>query len=131
MTGWRKPASLAQLVERLTRNEKVASSILAGGSTFEAPGTSIGSGGFAAASAKNFPGATITILRRALRKHTRAGQAAGYFLHVFFGISILAFVNDPVAGIIAVMPIVFGLIGLARLLKRARRERRKRPERAG
>jgi hypothetical protein len=28
-----KPASLAQLVERLTRNEKVASSILAGGST--------------------------------------------------------------------------------------------------
>ncbi|MFZ3416490.1 hypothetical protein [Arthrobacter sp. 3Tela_A] len=39
--------------------------------------------------------------------------------------------NDPVAGIIAVMPIVFGLIGLARLLKRISGEHRKRPERAG
>ncbi|MER2134823.1 MAG: hypothetical protein ABS910_09130 [Arthrobacter sp.] len=79
----------------------------------------------------DFPGAVITILRRALRKHSRTAQAAGYVLHIFFGVCILAFVNDPVAGIIAVMPIVFGLIGLVRLLKRARGERRKPLEPAG
>ncbi|MDF2496806.1 MAG: hypothetical protein K0Q86_438 [Arthrobacter koreensis] len=124
MTGWRKPASLAQLVERLTRNEKVASSILAGGSTFEAPGTSSGSGGFSAVSAIHFPGAVITFFRKALRTHSRTAQAAGYFLHIFFGVCILTFVKDPVAGIIAVMPIVFGLIGLIRMLRRALTDRR-------
>ena len=77
------------------------------------------------------PGADITFLRKALRKHPRTAQATGYVLHVFFGVCILAFVNDPVAGIIAVMPIVFGLIGLARLLKRISGQHRKRPERAG
>ncbi|MER1994980.1 MAG: hypothetical protein ABTA24_00575 [Arthrobacter sp.] len=79
----------------------------------------------------DFPGAVITILRRALRKHPRTVQAAGYVLHVFFGTCILAFVNDPVAGIIAVMPIVFGLIGLVRLLMRVRAERRKPAEPTG
>ncbi|MBF4992521.1 hypothetical protein ITX31_00135 [Arthrobacter gandavensis] len=45
-------------------------------------------------------------------------------LHIFFGVCILTFVKDPVAGIIAVMPIVFGLIGLVRLLRRVLTERR-------
>ena len=79
----------------------------------------------------DFPGAVITILRRALRKHSRAAQAGGYVLHVFFGVCILAFVNDPVAGIIAVMPIVFGLIGLVRMLRRALTQRRNDVKRTG
>ncbi|MFZ3453291.1 hypothetical protein [Arthrobacter sp. 7Tela_A1] len=54
-------------------------------------------------------------------------QAAGYGLHVFFGISILLFVSDPVAGIIALMPLVFGLAGLARLLRQAARRRHRDP----
>lgn len=66
-----------------------------------------------------------------LRRHPGAAQAAGYILHIFFGVCILFFVNDPVAGIIAVMPIVFGLIGLARVLHRAYGARRKSPKRAG
>ncbi|MFF3038452.1 hypothetical protein [Arthrobacter citreus] len=39
--------------------------------------------------------------------------------------------NDPVAGIIAVMPIVFGLIGLVRMLRRALTQRRNDAKRTG
>lgn len=53
-------------------------------------------------------------------------QTAGYGLHVFFGVCILAFVDDPVARIIAIMPIVFGLMGLIRALRRFLLRRRPR-----
>ena len=73
----------------------------------------------------DFPGAPIITFKNALRKHPRTMQAAGYGLHVFFGVCILAFVDDPVPRIIAVMPIVFGLIGLVRELRKALARRRR------
>ena len=122
-----KLASLAQLVERLTRNEKVASSILAGGSLREAPGNHGLRGLLCTIICCSFRGATIRTVAAAFKKRSGPVQAAGYGLHVFFGISILLFVSDPVAGIIALMPLVFGLAGLARLLRQAARRRHRDP----
>ncbi|KPN18270.1 hypothetical protein AO716_10420 [Arthrobacter sp. Edens01] len=75
---------------------------------------------------QELPGAKITTFRKALRKHSPAMQTAGYALHVFFGVCIFAFVDDPVARIIAIMPVVFGLMGLIRALRRFLLRRRPR-----